>query len=146
MAKVRGRVFRGEITPPLKRTRSAGYSTNILVGQENGAGGSAILPFNALQADNRLTHGDDSFDHPIERTAVKNLGGAPRCVPGNVTQDLGLAVGTCRINPGTMDTNQMIYVLDADAELDEMDRHAAFQSVSARATLDSGGLPNSLAM
>lgn len=146
MAKVRGRIFRGEITPPLKRTGSAGYRANILVGQENGAGRSAILPFDALQADNRLTHGDDSFDHPIERTAVKNLGGAPRCVPGNVPQDLGLAVGTCRINPGAMNTNQMIYVLDADAELDEMDRHAAFQSVSARATLDAGGLPNSLAM
>ena len=146
MAKVRRRVFRGEITPPLKRTGSAGHSTNILIGQENGAGGPAILPFDALQANNRLTHGDDSFDHPIERTAVKNLGGAPRCVPGNVTQDLGLAVGTCRINPGTMDTNQMIYVFDADAELDEIDRHVAFQSLSARATLDSGGLPNSLAM
>jgi len=82
----------------------------------------SVWIFSAFNPDDTLTHDHEMLDHPIDRTAIKNLAGAPRSVPCSVPQPavLGQAL---RLPDG-----ERLDRCGSDRELKEMYGHGAEQT------------------
>src|SRR5690606_15242771 len=130
------RVFRFEIAPTLERLPRHDLRRDDLPVELDEAVRPSLLVDVAGDAEDTLPGADLAADHPEEGAAGEQLLPSLRRVP---RMDEKALLGPPALGPARL---ELLEIVDADAELDELERHQPAFAASACAALEAGGRPS----
>src|SRR3984957_635126 len=121
--EVARRVLRGQVAPTLEGAPGARLDQGQLRFERQAAATDALLVAEGTHREDPLPARDLAADDPIERAAIRELGGALGNHAGRMQMLAAEAAPLALLEPRANPVLQILHRVAADAEFDEMKRH-----------------------
>lgn len=113
-------VFGGQVTPSLKRPETLRFRHYMGAIQNQAANPPAFLILIGFNSQQALAQHDPPPDHPVQRATIKKFVRSAGGIPGNMNQPAPSAGCRCVLQSAFLNLSQVLWILDADAQLDEI--------------------------